>query len=145
MNVERLRAVGELLRDHPEVHDQTVVRCGTTGCAAGWTVALRDGATPGDHLHAVANNVEYGGDVISQAEDLLDLDPDTADALFFGTTESDDENGISRERANRNALELISALLVRETGRGLGGIDLSDDLMTAVLDRFLNLPTDAND
>lgn len=95
----RLTTVLEFIRQHPEQHEQMFFRrtndCGTTMCFAGHTIAIYapegtewkmnlpaddKGGTCG-WIVTTPDGVEHDSSVL--AAELLDLDPDESDALFY--------------------------------------------------------------
>jgi hypothetical protein len=134
-DLARLDQLRRHLREYPEYHNQNVFSCGTTACAAGWTVALEHQAqvgmtlydvihsrdvTKAYHPHADQWNFYYKSEVdwLDNVEDtdatagyarmLLDLNEDDARALFYKTAFVADSNNA--------ALELLDALIDREKG-----------------------------
>lgn len=77
----------EYMRDRgydPDKDEEPGEHCGTSGCIAGWTVALHD-----PHWRALMDLQDSGGyrdqDVIAKrAQELLDIDYASAHELFFG-------------------------------------------------------------
>jgi hypothetical protein len=109
IDIARLDAVRQLLRQYPEYHDQQTIACGTTGCVAGWTTALERNAHPGDNLETVVNSYV----TVTLATKLLGLSWEEQEALFFDTM---DFNVFNDQSPEENALELIDALIAREKG-----------------------------
>jgi hypothetical protein len=90
----RLRAVADIIEQHPEKHDQnsftsedapwystyeaagsaSEVRCGTTACVAGWAVLL----TPKSQTD------EFTDDWSDDGAKALGLDDDLASEIFYG-------------------------------------------------------------
>jgi hypothetical protein len=85
-NIELLTRLRRQIAEHPEAHDQKVwaekTECGTTACAAGWTLILTDR----DHWYR-HGNTEYirawNGFVSDVAGDLLNLDATERSYLFY--------------------------------------------------------------
>jgi len=127
-NVGALDQVRTFLREHPDVHTQQMISCGTAACVAGWTVALDAGVQYGQNVDLVLERRFWADPrrVPTQARDLLGLEPVEAWWLFFGTLrESEPEEA---------ALDLIDAIIAREKH------DLTDE-QRALLDRY-GLPTE---
>ncbi len=77
----RMREVLAFLRLHPELWNQTHYRCGTTGCLAGWTVALDEQKTMFELDH-----LAWGYPAIPmRAQELLGLTDEQAHELFTFT------------------------------------------------------------
>ncbi len=127
-NVGALDQVRTFLREHPDVHRQEVFTCGTSGCVAGWAVALNEGVKPGDNLDRLIYVPRSNPDeeIEGEARELLGLTLGEAHALFFGTLGNADEEG--------DALLLVDAIIAREKH------DLTDE-QRALLDRY-GLPTE---
>jgi hypothetical protein len=94
------RAVVQVVEQHPELHDQLSVTCGTTACLVGWTLALAGGATPGEQLFRPAANVERELSAVQTsrtsyevAAQLLRVDAEELADDVFG--EMDEERAIS--------------------------------------------------
>jgi hypothetical protein len=108
VNLDLLDAVVEHIDTHPEEHDQSDWICGTTACVAG-RVALFSGWRPVFNppcglafcdCHTHTGLVEKDGQrrrVSGVAQDLLGIDDDTADDLFFGGNDVDDIHRIQAE------------------------------------------------
>jgi hypothetical protein len=91
-NVGALDQVRSFLREHPDVHNQRKWTCGTTGCIAGWAVALDAGAKYGDRLERLTYPDGPGferaaGGLVERAATLLGLTDHEADALFIDTAQ----------------------------------------------------------
>jgi hypothetical protein len=99
LNTDRLTAVLEHIEQHPEQHDQESwsmrTDCGTTACAAGWTVLLY---APNEqfayYVHGVSSEAaDYlmsGEDIPCLARRLLGLNYDEVQALFYGARTTED-------------------------------------------------------
>ena len=111
MNTELFAKIRDMIREHPEQHDQSawesqpVDECGTTRCVAGWAVALTTGLPvyswqPGEEIrlsdatlrlaHEKGVYVEDLGDngvVPALAARLLSLTPNEAGSLFYSEDE----------------------------------------------------------
>jgi hypothetical protein len=77
--LDRLVEVRDVIRDHPEAHDQRNVACGTTACVAGWAIAQEVARLDGLDLVPGITNVEKvvysdGGLLNSSLYDALDAD-----------------------------------------------------------------------
>lgn len=122
INVGELSALGDFLEAHPQFHDQSNFYCGTTACAAGWTVARQVGIHPGMNF----NDRAAGADIYEQkralasdlgveifvsaamlAQIILGLSSSEREALFYGTLRYED-------LAEQEAIALIRALVARE-------------------------------
>lgn len=87
MNTELMLRVADAIEAHPERFDMSewiyADPCGTSGCIAGWTVMT----ACGDRLRVYnTKQITLDGHVAgtaSLAQDLLGLDDETADNLFF--------------------------------------------------------------
>jgi hypothetical protein len=66
--------------------DLTQPNCGTTACLAGWTVALA-GYSVNSHAAVFNADGEYVGDATRMAMDMLRIDADQAEDLFYASTE----------------------------------------------------------
>lgn len=86
------------ITEHPETHDQgswvnAFNECGTTYCIAGWAVAFNSrqgGAEPGDlsdTRRALARELNTISAWSILGQELLDLDDDDAELLFYSTDE----------------------------------------------------------
>ncbi len=84
-NTELMTEVREAIRANPDLHDQggwssdgsrLPGECGTTGCIAGWTAAVR-GLTVAEVGYA------HSDGVFGWAADELGLDEEEAKTLFF--------------------------------------------------------------
>lgn len=72
--------------------DDLIDSCGTTGCVAGWTVALADTAMAIAYICKRQQGQEgrpHSTDVMARARDLLGLDTDQAHWLFRVDTEKE--------------------------------------------------------
>lgn len=93
-NLEKLEGLREALITHPQQHDQAtfctdsmsnpINDCGTSACAAGWTLAL-EGLT----LMDVQKDKDPRS-LSKRAADILGLDTEESSALFFDTLDYDD-------------------------------------------------------
>jgi hypothetical protein len=123
INVGELSALGDFLEAHPQFHDQSNFYCGTTACAAGWTVARQVGFHPGMNFDgsaattaiyeqklALASDLGVSGAFVSTAmlaQIILGLSSSEREALFYGTLRYED-------LAEQEAIALIRALVARE-------------------------------
>lgn len=82
----RLRAVLAYIEAHPESWNQGEWACGTSGCLAGWTVAL-DRELEIRHVAVTY----HGSQVEETARKLLRLDPSQAAWLFYFTSVEGDD------------------------------------------------------
>lgn len=101
-NVGALQQVVDYLRAHPDKHNQGEWVCGTTGCIAGWAVALAN-LTDISTLGAVG--------IEEEARRLLGLTDREAYALFISTAGWSDN-------CEARALELADALIARDKDNG---------------------------
>lgn len=92
MNIELMTKVRDHVVAHPEQHDQSMwavkTECGTTACAAGWTLLLGNPEVAREYadeeVFTFAGVVRrlYGRSVVGAAVDLLGIDMSQADMLF---------------------------------------------------------------
>lgn len=109
IDVARLDQLRCHLREHPQYHKQRIFACGTSGCVAGWAIALDIGAHAGDNITRCITESDYDYRCAMDAQDLLGLSNNEADTLFYETMHR--WLWISGEKA---ALRLIDALINRE-------------------------------
>jgi hypothetical protein len=109
-NVGALQQVVDYLRANPDKHNQGEWVCGTTGCIAGWAVAL-SGLTDISNLHAAHDEGEL--DVEGEGKQLLGLNDREAYALFVRTA-----NRWADGNSEANALELADAIIARDKASG---------------------------
>jgi hypothetical protein len=110
IDVSRLDSVRSFLRAYPEYHNQAQYTCNTTGCAAGWTVALEHGLKVGTRIES---KIPDSDEVFCEARDLLGLTEEEAQALFIDTAVEGGPFAPSNEDA---ALDLMDAFINREKG-----------------------------
>lgn len=92
-NLEKLEGLREALITHPEQHNQgcfytnydssPVTDCGTSACAAGWTIAL-------EGLTAKSAQKDSDKSLSTIAREILGLSSREATDLFFDTLDEDD-------------------------------------------------------
>lgn len=121
IDISRLDTLRQFLRAYPEYHNQAQYTCETTGCAAGWTVALERGLKAGTRIES---KIPDSDDVFCEARDLLGLTEEEADALFIDTAVDIGPFAVSNEGA---ALDIMDALINREKQ------ELTDDDCTVLL------------
>lgn len=90
MNVELAKKVREMIRQHPERHDQCMwsshwdlnpaKHCGTAACIAGWVAAVK-----GKTLNELG---KQGIDVVDFAVEALEITHDQGNVMFY-TTDND--------------------------------------------------------
>jgi len=120
-NVGELDRVLRHLQDHPRLHLQAVHACGSSGCIAGWTVALAHGLHAGDQIEHIIWEAGSNKQISATAQAILGLTDVEARRLFYGTLYA---NPIDECRAymfrdgqgEREALALGWAILRRDKG-----------------------------
>lgn len=120
-NVGELDRVLRFLEDNPLLHLQATHTCGTSGCVAGWTVALALGARAGDQIERIVWSPGGGRETSRAAQAILGLADVEARRLFYGTLFRHPiiEAGaweIGEGPAEAEALALGWALLRRDKG-----------------------------
>lgn len=106
-NLSELVTVRDFLVENPNCHEQDSFACGTRGCVAGWTVALRLEAKVGTDLEELLDvvfSIESNKSIARQARDILGLTKEEASALFYSAA------------SNEDAMELLNVLIEREKG-----------------------------
>lgn len=96
MNIPLLRKIQRKFREFPQIvymedwqrdtKKRAATPCGTVGCIAGHVVLMEDGKKKLKRLFLKHSNLVLTGmslPIPRRAADLLDLDPQQADALFF--------------------------------------------------------------
>lgn len=94
MNIELMTKVRDHVVAHPEQHDQGTwarkTECGTTACAAGWTLLLGNPEVAREYADeevftftGVVRRVFGSPSVADAAANLLDIDAYQADMLFI--------------------------------------------------------------
>lgn len=115
MNLELGKTVRDLIKAHPDQHDQStwtsrsdenpIESCGTTACIAGWTAAARGFTLAQLQKNGFTFEGEQCYDIETWAREALDLDYDDASDLFYTFDEVDAmeklENLIADEERER--------------------------------------------
>ncbi|GIF08715.1 hypothetical protein [Actinoplanes siamensis] len=96
----RAYAVLDQIDARPELHNQsawfhrTIGGCGTAACFAGWTSLLAGDEPLWTHDYQNQTDAVIGGGkrryIEARATELLGIDPDQADALFYGGNTRED-------------------------------------------------------
>jgi hypothetical protein len=106
-NVGELDQIRGFLRDHPDLHRQSVLydHTGTGGCVAAWTDALNRGCRAGDCIRAP--RFDHPVNVFNRARLILGLTREEASDVFAARKGA---------RGRETTLRLIDALIARDKG-----------------------------